>query len=291
MIKAIISRLGQMYLSRTPSEAEREAWERARAKIRKIKLIYSLLKRGLNFLSFLDSSILTYWYAVIRSRPYFGGYLAARQNELLRLRLLLEYVENRLKNGEDIKILEVGSWAGQSTIMLAALCKRYGTGKVFCIDTWKGTANRPPSEERASKDKVLKLFLRNIRAAEVGDYIVPMRGKSEYFYDLLKDGSFDVVYIDGDHSYQGFKKDLLGLPRKVREGGLLCGDDLDLKASEIDMAHAEANKEKDYIQDSRTRRYYHPGITLAVHEILGEVEAQNGFWGVLKKNGKWQKLV
>jgi len=38
-------------------------------------------------------------------------------------------------------------------------------------------------------------------------------------------GCFDVVYIDGDHTYDGVMGDLRGWFGKVRSGGILCGDD------------------------------------------------------------------
>ena len=102
--------------------------------------------------------------------------------------------------------------------------------------------------------------------------------------------TWGYIHIDGDHSYQGFKKDLLGLAGKVKESGLLSGDDLDLSAPEINLAYAKAHKEADYLEDPLTKKWYHPGITLAVHEVLGDVTMQNSLWAVVRKNGKWHKL-
>ncbi len=39
------------------------------------------------------------------------------------------------------------------------------------------------------------------------------------------DGYFDLVYIDGDHTYAGVMADLETWYGKVRPGGILCGDD------------------------------------------------------------------
>lgn len=39
------------------------------------------------------------------------------------------------------------------------------------------------------------------------------------------DGYFDLVYIDGDHTYAGVTADLHAWYGKVRRGGILCGDD------------------------------------------------------------------
>jgi hypothetical protein len=37
--------------------------------------------------------------------------------------------------------------------------------------------------------------------------------------------SLDFVYLDGDHSYDGVRQDLALYAPRVREGGVLCGDD------------------------------------------------------------------
>jgi hypothetical protein len=42
---------------------------------------------------------------------------------------------------------------------------------------------------------------------------------------LFKDGYFDLVFIDGDHSYNGVISDIKAWMPKVRDGGILCGHD------------------------------------------------------------------
>lgn len=44
----------------------------------------------------------------------------------------------------------------------------------------------------------------------------------------LPDGELDWVYIDGDHRYEGVRDDLALALAKVRDGGLICGDDYTL---------------------------------------------------------------
>ena len=40
-----------------------------------------------------------------------------------------------------------------------------------------------------------------------------------------KDKYFDFVYLDGDHSYEGVKKDLDSWYPKLKKFGVMCGDD------------------------------------------------------------------
>lgn len=44
----------------------------------------------------------------------------------------------------------------------------------------------------------------------------------------LPDGGLDWIYIDGDHRYEGVREDLALALAKVRDGGLICGDDYTL---------------------------------------------------------------
>ncbi len=42
---------------------------------------------------------------------------------------------------------------------------------------------------------------------------------------MFKDGSLDLVFVDGDHSEQAFVPDIEAWWKKLRVGGILCGDD------------------------------------------------------------------
>jgi hypothetical protein len=56
-----------------------------------------------------------------------------------------------------------------------------------------------------------------------------------FSYDILSkfdDEYFDMVYIDGDHSYEGVKKDLDIAFNKVKSGGYICGHDYTMQMFE-----------------------------------------------------------
>jgi SAM-dependent methyltransferase len=54
-----------------------------------------------------------------------------------------------------------------------------------------------------------------------------LRLTSKSAADLFDDGYFDLIYIDGDHTFDGVAKDLAAWFPKVRPGGVFCGDDYD----------------------------------------------------------------
>ena len=53
-----------------------------------------------------------------------------------------------------------------------------------------------------------------------------IREKSWLAAGEFDDGSCDLVYIDGDHTYDSVVKDLAAWYPKVKKGGIICGDDI-----------------------------------------------------------------
>jgi hypothetical protein len=51
------------------------------------------------------------------------------------------------------------------------------------------------------------------------------KGFSNDILNGFEDNYFDMIYIDGDHSYEGVKSDLKSSFLKVKNGGLICGHD------------------------------------------------------------------
>lgn len=76
----------------------------------------------------------------------------------------------------------------------------------------------------------------------------------------VPDGSLDFVFIDADHSYRECLRDIKLWTPKVRQGGLVCGDDYD---------HPEF-----------------PGVREAVHDVFVNVgHPASNVWAIWK-NGK-----
>jgi predicted O-methyltransferase YrrM len=101
------------------------------------------------------------------------------------------------KNKEAI-FVEIGSYLGASSCFLAAGMK---SGKLYCIDTWQNDAMSEGSQDTLAE------FRGNVEKYK--DKIVEMRGLSYDIIGKLKGmiQSIDLLFIDGDHSYNGVKKD------------------------------------------------------------------------------------
>lgn len=72
--------------------------------------------------------------------------------------------------------------------------------------------------------------------------------KSAEVVKNIKDGSLDLVFIDGDHSYDAVKHDIMEWGKKVRNGGLLCGHDYSHTHEGVIRAVDELIGKKNFVQ-------------------------------------------
>jgi predicted O-methyltransferase YrrM len=112
---------------------------------------------------------------------------------------LFQIARNASKDrAQPISIVEVGAYLGASSAFLAAGLAG-GRGQVLCIDTWN---NDTMSE--GGRDTMREFVANTMRFAAV---IHPVRGWStdaEVVDEVARRaGEIDVLFIDGDHSYDG----------------------------------------------------------------------------------------
>ena len=94
---------------------------------------------------------------------------------------------------------------------------------------------------------------------------------------------YDLVYVDGSHYYDNVIEDLRLAAPLVRDGGILCGDDLEAQLNEVDADFSRAKRGEDYVYDPKTGQGYHPGVTLACEEFFGGgISSAIGFFYVQK---------
>ena len=96
-------------------------------------------------------------------------------------------------------------------------------------------------------------------AAELGAQAECVLGSSPQLLAKLPDAAFDLIYVDGDHSYSGFCSDLEAARHKVRVGGILAINDFYLFESQFLVSRA---------------RFGVYGIIHATHEFLVRYEGQ-----------------
>jgi predicted O-methyltransferase YrrM len=123
-------------------------------------------------------------------------------------------------------ILEVGSWMGGSSIAFAngLMAKKNLGSVIYAIDTWGGS---PEHKELdcIKDDTMYEMFLKNIHDNLADLFVRPIRSSSVGASSRFKDNSLDIVFIDGDHSYEACLEDLTVWYPKVKQGGLIIGHD------------------------------------------------------------------
>ncbi len=236
-------------------------------------------------------------------KPYFGSILRSAQGNEARYRKMLQLAAKigREHPARPVNILEIGSWAGGSAVIWGTGVRQYSPrgGKVMCVDSWRAYFQQEEikaprayadMENAMASGEIVLLFNHNIKSSGLDSFVLSARGRSADVLPLLAPGSFDLVYVDGDHAYSAVKQDIENAKLLVADGGILCGDDLEMEAGAVDEANARVNKERDFICDPRTGQWFHPGVTLAVSESIGGVASWDGFWAVQKSGGAWKKF-
>lgn len=168
-----------------------------------------------------------------------------RNKQLLQgLRDMIDYI-NKFYPTKELTICEIGSWCGSSANEFA---KRFKY--VYCIDPWISskeiTTKYNMSEVEAEFDKVKALH----------NNIFKIKDFSHKVYEQFQDKHFDIVYVDGEHSYEGCKNDIkMFLPKCKR---YIAGHDYWLKKF--------------------------PGVVRAVNETIGKPDK-------IFKDSSWIKKI
>lgn len=101
-------------------------------------------------------------------------------------------------------VVEIGSWHGRSTIVLARALQARGSGVVYAIDPHAGTA----IHDATGVSDTYEAFLANMRKAGVAEHVRPIRALSTVARSQFADLSVDVLLIDGSHGYDDVVRDI-----------------------------------------------------------------------------------
>lgn len=113
------------------------------------------------------------------------------------------------------EVVEIGAWKGRSTCWLAE------AGKVTSIDTFDGG----PMLKDEAGEGTLPAFQQNVSANGLSERVSVKVGKSQ---DHAKewDKPIRVLFIDGDHSYEGAKADWESWRPFLSDGAVVFFDDV-----------------------------------------------------------------
>jgi hypothetical protein len=120
-------------------------------------------------------------------------------------------------------VLELGVYRGR--FAEAILKSSPEIEHYFMLDPWRHLDdwNKPSNHSQQEFDRIYEEALR--RTAFARDRTSILRGTTNEVIDQIADGLLDVAYIDGDHTLRGICIDLIRSFPKVKDGGVLGGDD------------------------------------------------------------------
>jgi len=111
-------------------------------------------------------------------------------------------------------IVEIGSFKGKSTVMLAKVAEHYGLGPIIAIDPHNFNSPELKDHRTVPNASSYEEFLSHLRFAGVSGLVEVHRA---YSTDVATHWHRPIrfLWIDGDHGYQGAKSDFDGFFRHL----------------------------------------------------------------------------
>ena len=138
----------------------------------------------------------------------------------------------------DFEMVEIGSFAGISSILFAEMCK-----KVYCIDLWHEYTELPSEKLKIAEelfDGWLPLY----------PNINKIKMNSIDAIKLFENESLDLVYIDGGHDYESCKNDIMAWLPKIKKGGWITGHDIHMDTVRRAVEDMLGKEYKTYVDES-----------------------------------------
>lgn len=127
-------------------------------------------------------------------------------------------------------VVELGSWKGRSTIWLASALRDRGEGKVFAIDTWRGTQCELEHRRMLrgyAENQLLEEFIQNLHRAGLERLVEPIQSTSaDASRSWPHDRLIGLLFIDADHTYEAVSEDFRLWSPLVVCGGYIVLDDV-----------------------------------------------------------------
>lgn len=137
-----------------------------------------------------------------------------------RIELLTE-IQNEKKVIENI--VEVGVFKGEYS---KELIKKFSPKKIYLVDIFEGYVKS--GDKDGINYQTVNLndeFIKLKKEYETNPSVNIIKSDSKSFLKQLSDETIDLIYIDGDHSYEAVKNDLQLSFSKVKNNGYICGHD------------------------------------------------------------------
>jgi predicted O-methyltransferase YrrM len=121
------------------------------------------------------------------------------------------------------EILEIGSFKGKSTIILASVAKAVGMKKIVACDPLLLSSPTDPTD--ADPDTLPEIFKKNLADHNLSSFVEFHQKKS---FELAAEWNRPIkaLWIDGDHTYEGASLDIDLFSKFLEPGGIICLHDV-----------------------------------------------------------------
>ncbi len=136
---------------------------------------------------------------------------------------MLKYYSNTLSNP---KILEIGVFKGEFLDFMVNNCN---FSSIDAVDLFEGiTCSGNADGNNVVHYDVGKSYIELLEKYSKMSNINIHKSNSIVFLQNQPDTTYDIIYIDGDHSYEGVKQDLIHSYKKIKNGGFIMGHDYEM---------------------------------------------------------------
>jgi len=143
------------------------------------------------------------------------GYLTPRESRFLALLAIFPVAAG--------EILEIGSFKGKSTVILAKGASLSNSAKIIAVDPLTSPSITDP--DLKGQQSIFKEFHANLRDAGVEGYV---EFHQKYSFELAQEWNRKIrfLWIDGNHTYSGTKKDFDMFSKFLSDGAIIALHDV-----------------------------------------------------------------
>ena len=234
-----------------------------------------------------------YLFSLKFNKEYIGGYLASDQEAGRNRQKIIKKVVKKIDKNF-VKVLEIGVYCGQTTLNLSKELKKNNKDfEITCLDIWDefeittatNSFTNNKMVEVLKNSLVYNLFLHNLKVNNILDKCKIIKKKyNDYLKEINK--KYDLIIVDGSHLYNEVLEDLENSKKIINDEGFIIGDDYEVKYLDLPNIDLKdlCKKRLDVFYDKHTKIRFHPGVTLATYNSLGDINEINGLFCVQKKD-------
>lgn len=132
------------------------------------------------------------------------------------------------------KLLEIGVFRGEFLEFLVTQC-----GSIDAVDLFQGvTCSGNADGNNVVHYDVGRAYLELLTKYREMSNVRIIQSHSVSFLQSQEDNTYDIIYLDGDHSYKGVKNDLFHAFRKIKNNGYIMGHDYEMNMKKAHNAYS-----------------------------------------------------